>query len=141
MPLFQRHMSYIASEWGPDDFAAQKRAIEKYKRFCLVYAEAGGPLVTGTDMSFGGIYLQREIQHFVAAGLTPLQAIRAGTRAASSALGRDDLGQITPGRTADLILVAGDPTTNISALRVVERTIVAGRTVWQRTAVAAAAAS
>ena len=131
---YARHCSYISSEWKPEDFAAQARGIERFKEFCRSYVRSGGPLVSGTDLGFGGILLHREIRHFVDAGLTPLEAIRAATRQAASALGRDDLGQISAGRTADLILVAGDPSTDIRALRGVERTIVGGRTVWEATA-------
>jgi len=141
LPLHERHVSYIASEWTPDDFAAQQRAFDKYRSFCADYVRGGGPLVTGSDLSFGGIYIHREIGHFVAAGISPLQAIRAATRAAASALGRDDLGQITPGRTADLIVVDGDPTADIRALRTVERTMISGRTVWLRTGNRATAAA
>ena len=127
---YARHCSYISMEWKPEDFAAQAAAIEKMKAFCRTFVREGGALVAGTDMGFGGILLHREIRHFVDAGLTPLEAIRTATRQAASALARDDLGQISAGRTADLILVAGDPATDIGALRSVQRTIIGGRTAW-----------
>ncbi|MGH2378062.1 MAG: amidohydrolase family protein [Candidatus Limnocylindria bacterium] len=129
---YDRHNAYIASEWTAEDRATQARAIDRYKTFLRAFLSAGGVIAAGTDLGFGGIVLQREIAHFVDAGLTPLQAIRTATRAAASFLGRDDLGHVAAGRTADLVLVEGDPATDVSALRSVERTIIGGRTVWQR---------
>jgi len=123
---YDRHNAYISSEWGPDDFVAQAKAIEAFKRFIAAFVGLGGGLVAGTDLGFGGILLHRELAHFVDAGLTPLQAIRTATRQAASALGRDDLGQISAGRTADLILVDGRPDADLRALRNVDRTIIGG---------------
>lgn len=131
---YDRHNAYLASEWTPNDRAAQAHAIDRYKTFLRAFFSAGGSIVAGTDLGFGGILLHRELAHFVDAGLTPQQAIRAATRAAASFLGRDDLGHIAAGRTADLIVVDGDPTSDLRALREVERTIIGGRTVWRRTA-------
>jgi imidazolonepropionase-like amidohydrolase len=129
---YERHNAYIASEWTAEDRATQGHAVDRYKEFIRTFVASGGAVAAGTDLGFGGILLHRELVHLVDAGLTPLQAIRAGTRAAASFLGRDDLGHIAVGRTADLVLVDGDPSREIGALRQVERTIIGGRTVWQR---------
>jgi imidazolonepropionase-like amidohydrolase len=131
---YDRHNAYIASEWSADDRETGARAVDRYKEFCRVFRAAGGVLVAGTDLGLGGILLSRELAHFVDAGLTPLEAVRTATRAAASFLGRDDLGHIAAGRSADLALVEGDPTVDILALRRVRRTIVSGRTVYERTA-------
>ncbi|MBI2325490.1 MAG: amidohydrolase family protein [Chloroflexi bacterium] len=135
---YDRHNAYIASEWTAEDRATQARAIDRYKEFCLAFHRAGGQLAAGTDLGMGGILLHREIAHHVDAGLTPVQAIRTATRAAASFLGRDDLGHIAAGRSADLVVVDGDPAADVAALRRVERTIVAGRTVYERAPVVAA---
>ena len=58
----------------------------------------------------------REFALMVAAGMTPMQAIRAATVAAADLLGRDDIGTLTPGRTADLIAVAGSPLDDVRQL-------------------------
>lgn len=124
---YQRHSAYLTKGWGPDDFTAQARAIERFGEFCRAFHGVGGALVAGTDLGFGGILLHRELAHFAQAGLTPLQAIRAATRQGASALGRDDLGHLAAGRTADLIVVAGDPSRDLAALRQVEHVFVGGR--------------
>lgn len=135
---YDRHNAYIASEWTAEDRATQARAVERYKEFCGVFRAAGGVLTAGTDLGMGGILLHRELLHFVDAGLAPLEAIRTATRAAASFLGRDDLGHLAVGRSADLVVVDGDPATDVRALRRVERTILGGRTVYERAPAAVA---
>ena len=50
-------------------------------------------------------------------GMTPMEAIRAATRNAAEALGREsDVGALAPGRYGDLIAVAGDPTADVTLL-------------------------
>ena len=137
---YDRHNAYISSEWTKDDFAAQARALEAMKEFLGAFVKAGGSLVTGTDLGFGGILLHRELRHF-ADFLTPLETIRTATRAAASALGRDDLGQLAPGRTADLVLLEGYPSTDLGQLRSVVATIIGGRVVYERERAAAGAPS
>ena len=53
----------------------------------------------------------------VDAGLTPAEAVRGATSLAAAAFGLTDRGVIAPGRRADLVLVDGDPTRDISATR------------------------
>lgn len=70
----------------------------------------------------------RELELLVDAGLTPTEALTAATANAAAFLGRTDLGTIAPGRLADLIVVDGDPTTDISQIRRVSRVMVDG--IW-----------
>ena len=126
---FDRHNKFISQEWDREEFAAQAKAVERYQEFCGVFHKAGGLLVTGTDLSFGGILLHREMRNFLRAGLTPLQVIRSATRQAASALGRNDLGYLAQGRVADVIVVEGDPSTDLQALRNVHYTFVGGHAV------------
>jgi imidazolonepropionase-like amidohydrolase len=77
--------------------------------------------VPGTDavlpVVLPGYGLHRELRLFVDAGLTPLEAIRAGTLDATTALGlEDDRGTPTPGKRADLIGLASDPSDDISGV-------------------------
>ncbi|WP_327137799.1 amidohydrolase family protein [Streptomyces sp. NBC_01340] len=59
----------------------------------------------------------RELGHLVKLGLSPLEAIRAGTLNAAQLLGLDEtLGTIEPGKTADLIVCDGDPLADIDVL-------------------------
>ena len=61
------------------------------------------------------------------AGLTPAQALRAATGTAADILGRADLGRVQPGAVADLLVVAGDPTTDVRATRDVRLVVQGGR--------------
>ena len=58
----------------------------------------------------------RELQLFVEAGLTPMQALVAATRTGAEVLsqGEADYGTLQPGKMADLILLSADPLVDIS---------------------------
>jgi imidazolonepropionase-like amidohydrolase len=79
------------------------------------------PILAGTDApnpgTAHGASLHGELQLLVQAGLTPLEALRSATSAPAQAFHLDDRGQIAPGKRADLLLVQGDPTTDITATR------------------------
>src|SRR5262249_37756904 len=86
---------------------------------------SGVRVVAGTD-SIGGIQLVRELELYVQAGIPPAEVLRIVTRAGAEVMKRGDkFGRIAPGYVADLMLVDGDPTLNISDLRRV-RTVVRG---------------
>jgi hypothetical protein len=61
-----------------------------------------------------GASLHEELQLLVAAGLTPIEALRAATSVPARRFNLTDRGMIVPGARADLLLVEGDPLTNIS---------------------------
>jgi len=88
--------------------------------------DAGIPLVAGSD-DIAGFTLHREMEIYVQAGLTPGQALQIATRNGARVAGvADRTGNISVGKDADLILVEGDPTTDISDLRKVALTMKAG---------------
>jgi imidazolonepropionase-like amidohydrolase len=75
-----------------------------------------------------GVHL--ELEELVNAGLTPLEAIRAGTGSASRILGLDEtLGTIVPGKWADLIVLDADPLADIRNTRKIRTIVQAGRVV------------
>ena len=82
--------------------------------------EAGVPVAAGTDCGAPGHphgTLPEELRLMVEAGATPQQALRFGTSAAAELLGLgDEVGALEPGKRADLLAVAGDPTLDILAL-------------------------
>ena len=86
---------------------------------------AGARVVAGTD-SPNAINLHGELAAYVAAGMTPYQALRAATVTPAEALGLD-AGSIEAGRLADLLLVDGNPLEDISAAYRVRRVIANGR--------------
>ena len=65
-----------------------------------------------------GFALHRELELDVMAGIPPAQVLQNATLNAAKIMSLDkDLGSITPGKLADLTLVDGDPTKNISDIR------------------------
>ena len=100
----------------------------------LALHKAGVDILAGSDVSepvpsLGGLAhgasLHHELQLLVAAGLTPIEALRAATSTPARRFGLNDRGRIVAGGRADLLLVDGDPTTNISD-------ILSVRAVWRR---------
>jgi imidazolonepropionase-like amidohydrolase len=96
--------------------------------------KAGVDILAGSDVSepipsLGGLAhgasLHHELQLLVAAGLTPIEALRAATSTPARRFGLTDRGRIAPGAHADLLLVDGNPTTNISDTLSI-------RAVWRR---------
>ncbi len=83
--------------------------------------EAGVPILAGTDApnpgTTYGASLHRELELLVAAGLSPVEALKAATSIPAATFPIDRRGRIRPGMTADLVLVNGDPTLEIRATR------------------------
>jgi imidazolonepropionase-like amidohydrolase len=89
--------------------------------------EAGIPLITGTDLVVPGHSEFREIQLFVRAGISPLDAIKAATIVPARVFNLEkDLGTIESGKIADLILIDGNPLENISEIRKVKFVVKGG---------------
>lgn len=89
---------------------------------------AGVPIVPGSDTGLVGFGLHREIELYVQAGMTPLEAIQSATIVSARAMGLDkDSGTVEVGKRADLILIEGDPLKDIRALRNVDHVITNGR--------------
>jgi imidazolonepropionase-like amidohydrolase len=78
--------------------------------------EAGVPIVAGTDGA--GIELIHELEIYVSAGFSPAEALAAATLVPAKLVGQDaNTGSIKVGKTADLVLVEGDPSKRIGDLR------------------------
>lgn len=78
---------------------------------------AGIPLVAGTD-EIAGFTLHRELELYVQAGIAPGEVLRIATENGARHTGLlEQLGTIAPHKRADLILVDGDPTRDISDVR------------------------
>ena len=100
--------------------------FRKEMDFERAFDAAGGLLLAGSDPTGSGGVLpgfgsQREVELLVEAGFSPLEAIRIATHNGAQFLGRDrDIGTLTPGKRADLVLVKGDPATRIEDIENVE---------------------
>ncbi|HEV9035698.1 MAG TPA: amidohydrolase family protein [Puia sp.] len=103
----------------------QPALAEKYKpmfgdmkKMVKTLYDEGVPIVAGTDMGFPGWSVDRELELYVEAGLTPLQAIRTATIVPAMVMKQTAVsGTLMPGRNADLIIVDGDPLHHIRDIR------------------------
>lgn len=91
------------------------------KRLAKVLADAGVPMLAGSDVTgasweIPGASLHQEFDELAAAGLSPLQVLQATTSAAARFVGRPDVGTVSAGGRADLVLVRDDPTRSVEAL-------------------------
>jgi hypothetical protein len=88
---------------------------------------AGIPRVAGTDQAIPGYSLHREIELYVEAGFTPLEALQAATIEPARALGvESESGSLAPGKRGDVLLLDADPLADIHNPRKVWRTVAAG---------------
>jgi imidazolonepropionase-like amidohydrolase len=110
--------------------AAQKQALATNMKNVKALFDAGVNIGFGTDsgatpLRIAGFAEHRELKLLTDAGLTPLQAIQTATKNAAALLHLDDRGVIAPGKLADLLVVDGDPSKDISAVDHIE-------SVWRR---------
>jgi imidazolonepropionase-like amidohydrolase len=95
--------------------------------------KAGVKVVVGLDLGAGAVdptVYAREFAVFVEAGISPMDAIQAGTRVAAELMRWDDrLGTIDNGKLADIIAVPGNPLEDISALEHVSLVMIGGKLV------------
>ena len=122
VPTVEHNKYYIAhrAEFGYDtavvsalngyvaqNFETLKRAIKAKVKIAM-----------GSDAVFTGFGENtRELAWFVKAGMTPTQALQTATTTGAEMLGQEkNLGAIAPGYLADVVAVAGDPTTDINVV-------------------------
>ncbi len=117
-------------------FARAKERVAAKAAFILAFHRAGGKVVAGTDTPnpfvVPGVSLHQELERLVAAGLSPMDAIVSATSRAAELLRRTDLGVIEEGRLADLVLVSGNPATDITSTRNIRVVIKGGAVVHER---------
>jgi imidazolonepropionase-like amidohydrolase len=89
---------------------------------------AGVTIIPGSDTGLVGYGLDRELELYVDAGMTPMQAIQSATIVSARVMKLDkDSGTIEPGKRADLVLVDGNPIANISDIRKTLSVVTDGR--------------
>ncbi|MBP2648775.1 MAG: amidohydrolase [Gemmatimonadetes bacterium] len=89
---------------------------------------AGVPIVAGTDLTVPGYSLHREMELYVQAGFTPMEAIQSATSVPARAMGLEqESGTLQPGMRADVLVVNGNPLERISDTRNVRFVIAGGR--------------
>lgn len=101
---------------GGFDADVARKAITLRRQVILELQKAGAGLLLGSDapqtFNVPGFSTQRELRALVAAGLTPYEALYAGTAAVAEFL-ESNGGVVASGRDADLVLLDADPLENI----------------------------
>lgn len=125
-------------EFRPGDNGATENHVLAFKnllRFAGMCHRAGVAFAVGSHTraphAKTGWAYHRELELFVEAGFTPLDALHAATLGTARFLGIEDrLGTIEPGKLADLLLVAGNPAQDIRAMYDVKGVLLNGT--WVR---------
>ena len=117
--------------WHAAELKAFRRSRARQDQFVREFKRAGGLIAAGSDavnqLLVPGLSLHEELSLLVGAGLTPLEALTAATRKGAELMHADSLGRITPGRVADLVVLDGDPATDIGATRRIDWVMIRGR--------------
>ncbi|MFM5906468.1 MAG: amidohydrolase family protein [Novosphingobium sp.] len=130
-PLLTKHepaatlaASSARREIAPEeDYADDDSAREAAK-----LARLGVPVSIGAHGQEAGIAAHWELWSFVRGGMTPVEALRAGTIESARSLGFDaDIGSLVPGKLADLVVLDADPTKDIRNSDKVAKVMIGGR--------------
>jgi len=118
-----------------DELALMKKGYRNFQWFIKTFVDAGGRLLLGPDTTslnhatmLPGISTVREMQLLVDSGLTPMQAIQAGTIWPAQVLSKDkELGSLEEGKLADLLVLPRNPLEDITAFQEIEMVMQNGR--------------
>lgn len=133
-PQVRRAMRSGALEVPPDRQAAYREAFPAMLRLLKAIHDAGVTIIPGTD-ALAGYTLHHELELYVRAGIDPGEVLRMATWTPALVMGvNKDRGVIAPGKLADMILVAGDPTKNIRDINNIA-TVIKGGKVYDPTAI------
>jgi imidazolonepropionase-like amidohydrolase len=116
----------------PPEFAADAQRLTQ-EDLALIGAlhRAGVRIVAGTDQTVPGYSLYRELELYVEAGFTPMEALQAATIVPARAMKVDrDSGSIEVGKRADLDILDANPLENIHNIRSV-RSVVANGVLYE----------
>ncbi len=135
IPEFTRQLlatSVIFEVSNVEDLTQIKLGYEKLQEVLRRHSQAGGKVLVGSDTIYSvpGLSLLRELVVLADTGFMPLQVITMATRDNAEFLGRGaELGTLSPGKLADVVVVAADPLADISNIQQVELVIKNGQAV------------
>ena len=130
---WKRFTEQIMHDFNTDDLATRRRFVEKELEVVNAMHRAGVSFLAGTDTPpgvyiFPGFSLHEELQRFVAAGFTPMEALQTATLNPAKFLGMDDrLGTVEKGKLADLVLLDANPLDDIRNTQKIAAVVVNGR--------------
>lgn len=130
---FPSSQKSILESMDTDPLAVRQKFVEHELEIVRRLHAAGVPFLAGTDTPAGvdvtpGISLHLELQRFVAAGFTPLEALQTATINPARFLGKlADFGTVEAGRVADLVLLRANPLEDIANTRAIVGVVADGR--------------
>jgi len=130
---WKRFTDQVEHEFNTDNLATRQRFVAKELEVVNAMHHAGIPFLAGTDTPpgvyiFPGFSLHEELQRFVAAGFTPLEALQTATLNPAKFLGREnELGTIEKGKLADLVLLDASPLDDIRNTQKISGVVAGGR--------------
>ena len=125
--LIDRSNGWLA-DFSEDDFEAARRALGVKKEFVGALHDAGARILLGTDDWMRGFAIVEELENLVDAGLSPYEAIKAGTtNAAEFFNASNEFGMVAEGMRADLLLLDGNPLDAVNNVRDVSGVMAGGK--------------
>lgn len=117
---------------SPEDHRILRLSYGKMQAMVRALRAAGARILLGTDTPnpfvLPGLSAHEELENLVAAGLTPYEALRAGTRDAAEFMNAaGEFGTITSGMRADLLLIDGDPLADVANTRKITGVMLRGQ--------------
>jgi imidazolonepropionase-like amidohydrolase len=114
---------------GLEDFQIARESHDRMARFIVRAQKSGVMLLAGTDNA----PLCDELEDYAKAGVPNQEILRAATLNGAKWLGRQaEFGTVEVGKRADLLMIDGDPLTDIKAVRNVIMVIQSGRVVYEK---------
>jgi imidazolonepropionase-like amidohydrolase len=130
-PLLTRHAppALLAAQNARREIAPESDYVDgATAREAKKLADKGVPVAIGAHGQQPGLGAHWELWSFVRGGMTPVEALRAGTIAAATSLGyAKDVGSLETGKLADLIVLNADPTADIRNSDKVAQVMLGGR--------------
>jgi len=128
MPTIVRQTAMVgAGRMNPTLVADARVYYAEVLKLVLQMHRAGVPFMAGTDGVTPGFMLHQDLERFVDAGFTPLEALQTATIVPARFLHREDrFGAIASGRAADLVLLDEDPTRAIANTKKIRAVIFKG---------------
>jgi imidazolonepropionase-like amidohydrolase len=116
----------------PEQVKNRAAGFANHVKFLKRYVDAGGKLVAASDITqtAPGLGIHEEMAVMVEdVGLTPMQAIQAGTKWVAEGFHQNDVGSIETGKLADIVLLSADPLQNILNTRKTDTVIKDGKVI------------
>jgi len=129
-PMFVKD---ILKDMDTDPLPVRKKFVQMELDMTLAMFRAGVPFMAGTDTAAGvhvfpGFSLHQELELFVRAGLTPMQALQTATLNPAKFLGTlADQGTVEHGKVADLVMLDANPLDDIANTKKIRAVVLAGR--------------